>query len=435
MNRVSTNGLAPARAASANAEPLVSYNPFLPEFRRDPYPIYAAIRRQGRVHRFTVSRISQWLLTHYEDVRGLLADARFVADDLPLQIEQKKAFADRPDDLDVLIRCIRHWLFFRNGADHGLVRRVFSKAMSPIGIAAHRREVESLVAGIVNEVRDEAQFDLIARIAYPLPTRVMARLVGIPDESLDRLMEWSTELFRIMVPPQSIESYQRMRGLVADFEVFLRPHIEQRRHRPGQGDLLDLLVAAERGGVLDEANVYALAIMLFSVGQETTENLIGNGLLALLSDPTQRALAWSRPELCADTVDEMLRFDTPVQGVARIAQEDVAVGDDILPAGARVNFALGAANRDPAVFHDPDRFVIQRPVRSKLVFGAGIHFCLGAHLARLQAEAVLAALTANFPDLHLVPSNLEWRPSVLVRGLKALPVAPRRAAGSPMESA
>lgn len=402
---------------------LPPYNPFLPEFRRDPYPVYARIRAHEPVHRFPAFKGEQWLLTRHRDVRQLLADPRFAADDLPEQLTSKAAVAGT--DLGSLVAAIKHWLFFRNPPDHSAVRRLFGRELSPAGVATHRDRVSEIAGGLLARAASKDRFDLIADVAYPLPTLVMAELQGIPASATAQVMEWSTQLFRVLVPPQSIDAYQRMDGLVRRFAAFLEPFVSHARETSPPG-LLGLLTRAEAAGELDEAGVYAFAIMLFSVGQETTENLIGNGVLGLLSHPEQVAILRDAPALYVDAVDEMLRYDTPVQGVARIALEPIKIDSTLLPAGARVTFSLGAANRDPEQFEEPDRFLIRRPERNKLPFGAGVHFCLGAHLARLQAECVVQQLFQLMPDVRLTGEPLHWRESVLLRGVKALPLTSGR---------
>jgi pimeloyl-[acyl-carrier protein] synthase len=396
------------------------YNPFLPEFRRNPYPIYAAIREREPVHRFAGFKGEQWLLTRHRDVRQLLADTRFAVDDLPDQMRSKTRLST--DGFDVLIACIKDWLFFRDPPGHGPVRRLFSRELSPAGVERHRNMVLSIVDTLLDRALAKGDFDLIADVAYPLPALVMARLQGIPASSLGMVMDWSTKLFRVLVPPQSIDAYERMDRLVREFVRFFEPHIANAR-KESSANLLGLLTRAEADGEIDEAGVFSLAIMLFSVGQETTENLLGNGLLGLLSHPDQADCLREDPLRHAEAVDEMLRYDTPVQGVARITRQEVAIGDVTLPAGARVNFSLGAANRDPEQFDQPDRFLLRRAERNKLPFGAGVHFCLGAHLARLQAECVVRRLFERAPHVRLNADTFEWRESVLLRGVKALPLS------------
>lgn len=404
-----------------NAVP--AYNPFLPEFRRDPYPIYAEIRARDPVHRFQAFKGEQWLLTRYRDVRQLLADPRFAVDDLPEQLAGKAAATHTR--LDDLLASIKHWLFFRNPPDHSAVRRLFSREFSPAGVEAHRGRVNAVVGPLLDRVAHWDRFDLIADVAYPLPTLVMAELQGIPAAAIDPVMEWSTQLFRVLVPPQSLDAYRRINEVIREFVAFFAPFVEQARET-NPANVLGLLTRAESAGELDEAGVYAFAIMLFSVGQETTENLIGNGILGLLRHADQAAMLRDDPSLCFEAVDEMLRYDTPVQGVARIALEPVEIDDAVLPVGARVTFSLGAANRDPEQFPEPDRFLIRRAERSKLPFGAGVHFCLGAHLARLQAECVVQQLFERMPDVRLTGAPLQWRESVLLRGVKALPLTTAR---------
>ena len=397
------------------------YNPFLPEHRDNPYPLYHRIREVEPVHQFKTFKGSQWLLTRYEDVRKQMSSRNFVVDDLPEQVQAKSAFSNTQSNYEELLSCIKHWLFFNEPGEHTRLRSVFGKHFTSNAIQLLRNEVKAHVETLLLPKIHQGHFDVIADVAFKLPTITMTGILGLPPHQSEHISEWSTDLFRILVPPQSIESLDRMDALISDFEAFFEPWLEGQSCKLSSGLLLQIILA-QREGMISKVEMYALCIMLYSVGQETTENLIGNGILALLQHPEQWLLLQENPSLVSQAVAEAARYDTPVQGIARIVSKPVEINGINLDQGERVIFALGAALRDPAQFDNPDTFDITRKNPTILPFGGGIHFCLGAYLAKLQAELVIEVLVERCERLELDINHLEWRPSILLRGVKSLPV-------------
>ena len=410
-----------AEPAGDAERPARIYNPFLPEFRRDPFPIYHAVREQGPIHRFSTFGGSQWLFTRYRHVRDYLGDTRFLVDDLPELVSRKSPAAAESAKVLTLADCIARWLFFTDREIHHVARRAFGRMFTPGGVAQWRGQIEQNVRELLRPLRGCREFDLIAQIAAPLPAMTTLQMFGLPAGREAELRSWATDMFRALFPPQSLETYAQMGEVVREFSAYLRPLIDAARRGEGTGMLAELVRATADKG-LDERTVDALVLMVISAGQDTVAGVLGNGMRALLLHPEQRALVWRDPECIPGAVDEMLRYDTPVMGVARRAGEDMIIDGVALARGDRVNFAIAAANRDPEMFENPDAFELRRTVRSKITFGVGAHFCLGAHLARLQVEVAVRALAEEFPALQLTDASPQWRPTVLLRLLTALPV-------------
>lgn len=399
----------------------VQYNPFLPEFKINPYPFYHQLRSFEPVHRFKTFRGHQWLLTRYTDVRSQLAGKALRIDDLPEQVKEKARYSSGQNGYGALIACVRHWLFFNDPPQHTRLRAIFGKWFTASSLQYLRSDIKRHAETLILPLLATGRIDIISDLAFPLPTITMAGMLGVRDGRLHEVSAWSTELFRILVPPQSIENLDRMNLLVANFEQYLTPLIEARSIDP-KDDLLSQIVASRNEGLICQDETLALCIMLFSVGQETTENLIGNSILALVQHPEQWQLLRESPGLIAQAIDETARYDTPVQGVARIVAKDIEIGGVHIEKGERVILALAAALRDPEQYQKPDRLDITRNNIGKLPFGAGIHFCLGAHLAKLQAEVVLEVLLEHCEHLELAIEEPQWRSSVLLRGVKSLPL-------------
>lgn len=405
-----------AMRSGAAAGPGVEFNPFLPEFNADPYPFYARLRAEDPVHQ---SPMGLWVLTRYEDVILLLRDPRFGRkgfDDLLLARFGSPA-GDRTGFATSML--------FRDPPDHTRLRTLVSKAFTPRVIDGMRPHIQQIVDRLLDRVEPAGAMDLVADLAYPLPVTVICEMLGIPAGDRDTFRQWSLDIARsldaIALPtaPEVIERGNRAREAL---EGYFRGLIPERRRRP-RTDLLTALIAAEEAGdSLNEAELLATCILLLIAGHETTVNLIGNGTLALLRHPVELARLRSEPGRVQTGVEELLRYDSPVQRTGRISNTDVEVGGRKIPRGALVYGMLGAANRDPAQFPDPDRLDLGRADNRHIAFGWGIHFCLGAPLARVEGQIAIGTLARRLPRLALATDTPEWRESSALRGLKALPV-------------
>jgi cytochrome P450 len=309
--------------------------------------------------------------------------------------------------------------------DHTRLRGLVSKAFTPRTVETLRPRIERLVAELLDAVQSSGGMDVIRDFAYPLPAIVIMEMLGIPSEDRDRFKAWSDGQFAFLggrFPGDPLEPARRAGESTLAMNEYLRGVIAARRRTP-RDDLISAMVAVEeQGDRLDEHELMATTSLLLIAGHETTTNLIGNGLLALLRHPDQLARLRAEPSLLPRAVEELLRYDGPVQFVNRVPSADIEIDGVTIPAGDTIILVLAAANRDPAHFPDPDRLDITRWPNDHVGFGFDRHFCLGAHLARIEAQTALRALLSRFPDLALDTETLEWEPNPLLRRLRALPV-------------
>jgi len=392
----------------------VLFNPFLPEFHADPYPFYRRLREQDPVHQ---TPMGFWVLTRYDDCVTALRDPRFGRE----EFQQMLAAVYGGEESDRLPRS----MLFRDPPDHTRLRALVSKAFTPRVIEQMRDHIQEIVDRLLDRAQRQGGMDVIEDLAYPLPVTVICEMLGVPVDDHASIRSWSADIARSL-DAIGLPSHQSIvdRGRVARRALadYFRALVPGRRARP-QADLLSgLLAVEEQGDRLTEPEVIAMCLLLFIAGHETTVNLIGNGTLALLRHPDQLAGLRADPALIGNAIEELLRYDSPVQRTARITTTDVEVAGHLIAKGAMVVTALGAANRDPAQFPDPDRLDVTRRDVRHISFGYGIHFCLGAPLARVEGQIALGTLLRRAPGLGLAEPSLEWRESSVLRGLKRLRV-------------
>jgi cytochrome P450 len=284
--------------------------------------------------------------------------------------------------------------------------------------------IEALVDELLAEARERGELDVMRDFAEPLPAIVIAELLGVPAEHREQFKHWSDGIVGTLGAPfASPEVQQRAMESAIGLAGYFREVIEERRRAP-KDDLISALIAAEeQGQALSEEELLATLVLLLVAGNETTTNLIGNGMLALLRNRDQLERLRDDPSIAESAVEELLRYDSPVQATGRVAMEDIEVGGTVVKEGQVAFLLLGAANRDPAVFAEPDRLDLTRRDNRHVAFGYGIHFCLGAPLARVEAQVALPSLLRRFPDLRLATEELDWGGGLILRGLKSLPVA------------
>jgi pimeloyl-[acyl-carrier protein] synthase len=393
----------------------VLFNPFLPEFHADPYPFYRRLREQDPVHQ---APMGFWVLTRWDDCVAVLRDQRFGREEF-----QQMLTAVYGDDTEK--PALPRSMLFRDPPDHTRLRGLVSKAFTPRTIEAMRDHIQGIVDRLLGRALAQGGMDVIEDLAYPLPVTVICEMLGVPVDDHASIRGWSSDIARsldaIGLPSdQAIVDRGRVaRRALADY---FRALVPVRRANPRPDLLSGLLAAEEQGDKLTEHEVIAMCLLLFIAGHETTVNLIGNGLLALLQHPDQLARVRADPALVPNAVEELLRYDSPVQRTARIATTEVDLAGHAIAKGAMVVAALGAANRDPAQFSDPDRLDVTRRDVRHISFGYGIHFCLGAPLARVEGQIALGTLLRRAPGLALDEPSLEWRESSVLRGLKRLRV-------------
>ncbi|HET9773320.1 MAG TPA: cytochrome P450 [Acidimicrobiia bacterium] len=408
------------------------------EVRADPYPLLAELREAAPVHWVTQHGLESWIVTRYDEVRFVLGDGRFCKqpDEIPEALRKFKAALGGPAESEV------RSLLATDPPDHTRLRRLVGKAFTPRRVEQLRARIQQITDGLLDAAAtagsDGDAVDLVEGLATPLPITVISELVGVPAEDRPDFRRWSDSLLLVPRDEEGHRSRQAsadalrnyFTGLVTDRRRAMAPELAP----DAQPDLTSaLLTARDEGGSLSEQELISMLMVVLAAGYETTGNMIGNALLALFDWPEERRRLQNRPDGLRVAVEELLRFVGSVtQPTLRVAREDVEVGGVVIPAGSVVVAMLTAANRDPRRFPDPDRFEPAREENPHVAFGHGIHFCLGAPLARLELEIVLGTTLRRFPAMELAcdRNEIPWRPSALLRGPAALPVrlAPTRVA-------
>jgi hypothetical protein len=404
-----------------NTSSLSLSNLLRPEVRANPYPFYHELRSADPVH--WDEALSFWALTRYADVAFAFHDPRFSRaqglragmNRLP-EAEQERA---RP-----VYDSFSKTMAYSDPPYHTRLRGLANKAFTPRAVEQMRPHVQDIVDDLLDAVQTAGRMDVIRDLAQPLPLIVIAERLGLPTQDRRRFKQWSDDQFAVLgVVRRSPGLMDKAVQSLAEWGDYLVALVEERRQRP-QPDLLSALVAAEEEGRrLTRDELVANVALILAAGHETTTNLIGNGGLALLRHPDQIQKLRDDPALITSAVEEIMRYDNPVQVVYRSAAEEVELGGKRIGQGQLVNLVVGAANRDPAQFEAPDRFDLSRRESKHVGLGLGIHFCLGAPLARLEGQVALTTLLRRMPNLRLDANALEWQESPTFRGLKALPAA------------
>ncbi|MGH9185704.1 MAG: cytochrome P450 [Acidimicrobiales bacterium] len=397
----------------------VVYNPFEPDFAVNPYPTYAAMRENAPVHQ---TPFGAWFLFRYDDVQRFLRDPH-------MSVDERKG---RPGPMDQFIqeaigdtdtRGVTAMLNI-DAPDHTRLRRLVSKVFTPRAIERLRARVQEIVDGELDAAGQRGEFDLIKDLAFPLPFTVISELLGMPDIDHDQLRSWSGMLVRTLEPQFDVEVIMAIAAAGEAMGDYAREVIAAKRSHPAD-DLLSALIAAEdEGDVLSDDELVDNVLLLYIAGHETTVNLIGNGTLALLNHREQLDRWRNDPELDKAAVDELLRYDPPVQMSRRVTLQDVEVGGVSIEAGSFVALSLASANRDPAHWGDAaDTLDLGRANAAEHVsFGGGSHYCLGASLAKLEAQVALGTMVRRFPRLELA-GDPQWNGRINLRGMDHLPLA------------
>ncbi|MFD4535471.1 cytochrome P450 [Kitasatospora sp. NPDC058397] len=401
-----TAGLAPPHDLAADL--------LTPEARRDPYPFYARMRRESPVHR---SAQGIWYLTRYADVETALGDLRLSND----RDRMTRAYGGLGGDLKALSRLsdrLGRVMTNTDPPDHARLRKLANRAFTARRVEALRDGVQRIVDRLIDEaVAAGPTMDLIEAVASPLPMSAVCELFGIPDGDRPQVKSWFHRFGRLG------EDIDKSEEAIGQYEEYLSGLIRRRRREPGD-DLISALVATQaQDDRLTDSELLSTCFVLITAGDETTTHLIGNGVLALLRHPDQLARLRADPGLIRGAVEELARYDTVTQVIVRVVAEDLEIGGQLLREGELAYLFLGATNRDPERFEDPDRLDLTRPGNRHLSFGHGPHFCLGGPLAKLQTEVAIGTLVRRLPELRLADGAvLDWRPNPLQRRLSALPL-------------
>ncbi len=397
----------------------LGFRPDSLEFIADPYPVYAELRERHPV--LYDEATDHWLVSRYADVNRLLRDRRFGRTYLHVATHAEMGRPENPVDLDPFWHLIRSGILDMEPPDHTRVRRLVQKTFTPRMVESLRPAIEGIVDRLVEEVRGAGEFDLVSRVAEPLPVEVIAEMLGVPESDRHLLRPWSAEICLMYELNPSEEFGRRAVRASVEFSDYLRDLSRERRRSPRDDLITALAQVVDEGERLTEDELIGTCVLLLNAGHEATVNVTGNGWWALLRNPDQLELLRSGPSLVPGAVEELLRYDTPLQMFERWVLEDVEVDGETIPRGAELGLLFGSANRDPDVFADPDRLDVTRERNPHMTFGAGIHFCLGAPLARVELETSFRTILRRLPRLELVEEPT-WKPAYIIRGLRELKV-------------
>ena len=413
----STDAGAPLHQDEPGGAP--AFDPADPVFVADPYPTYAHLREHAPITWYAPEGF--WLVSRHRDVDALLRDRRLG------RVFTPKEPLERFGPWNLLNE---HALLELEPPDHTRLRGLVAKAFTPRRGERLRERIRELADGLCDPLAEHGEADLIPTLAEPLPVAVIAELLGVPETDRHLLRPWSNAIVALYELAHDDETAERAVTAAREFDAYVRELVAARRVRPGE-DLLSALVAVrDEGDKLTEDELVATAILLLNAGHEASVNVIGNGVRALLAHRDQWERLLADRSLLQAAAEEIIRFDTPLSLFQRTAFEDVAVGDHVVSRGERVGLLLGSANRDPAVFTAPDRLDVSRWPNPHVGFGAGIHFCLGAPLARVEIQEALAALLERFPSLELA-AEPQPRSTFQFRGFSHLPVRSAAALAAP----
>lgn len=390
--------LSPALLAWERVESGVSYDPTSTSILSDPYDTYDRLRTHDPVHRMRL--INGWVLTRYEDVDMVLRDHR--------------RFSKNDGREDEYRSMLHH-----DPPDHTRLRSLVSKAFTPRAVRELHPRVQRIVEEMLNDLEGKDRFDLIESLAFPMPVIVIAEMLGVPAQDMDRFKHWSNDVSLTIEPSLREDQIRRVERASEELYEYFEGIIEERRREPRDDMITALLNAEDEGDKLTHEELLGTLILLLVAGNETTRNLIGNGMRALLKHPDQLQKLRDNSDLLDSAINELLRYDSPVQLDGRLAHSDVEVAGHRIRAGQRILCAIGAANHDPSAFSEPSKLDIERNERSHIAFGRGIHHCLGAPLAMLEARAAFSALLDRFSHIELV-SEPVYRKQVVLRGVEEL---------------
>ncbi len=387
----------------------------------DPYPFFHRLRAEDPVH--WCAPLNSWLLTGYADVSMALRESRllsseragFFVSQAPQALQQK---------LIPLGQHLSKSVVLSDPPNHTRLRGLVNKAFNTSLIQSMAGRIQQIVDALLDEIQDQGESDLVCDFAYRLPATVISEILGVPTDHHNELRQW-TEDFNAFNGGSSLnfaETAEKAQHSLLEMTDYFRGIMSERRRQPREDLISAMIKAEEQGDMLTEDELLSMCSTLFVAGHDTTRNLIGNGMLALLQNPDQLARLKADPSLIPSAVEEFLRFESPFQRMSRVAKEHLEIGGKRIRKGQAVLEMLGAANRDPQQFSDPDRLDVSRQPNRHVAFGVGIHFCIGAPLARVEAPIAFRSILDRLSSIRLGTSAIEWRESIAVRGLKSLPI-------------
>ncbi|QNS05454.1 cytochrome P450 [Streptomyces xanthii] len=398
---------------------VTAFDPWSPEFLADPYPAYRALRASGRVHRYEPTR--QYLIPHHRDVSALLRDRRLGRTYQHRCTHEEFGRTAPPPEHEPFHTLNDHGMLDLEPPDHTRIRRLVSKAFTPRTVDRLRPYVEKLAGDLVGDLVAAGGGDLLTAVAEPLPVAVIAEMLGIPESDRPLLRPWSAAICGMyeLNPPE--ETARAAVRASVEFTAYLRELIAARRTDPGDDLVSGLIAAYDEGDRLTEQEMISTCVLLLNAGHEATVNSTVNGWAALFRHPGQLAALRADHSLVPSAIEELMRYDTPLQLFERWVLEDIEVAGTVIPRGSEVALLFGSANHDPEVFRDPERLDLTRAENPHISFSAGIHYCIGAPLARIELAASMRALLTQAPTLRATSEPVR-KPNFVIRGLEGLPV-------------
>lgn len=393
-----------------------------PEAALDPYPLYDQVRTHDPVHWNQAD--NSWYVMRYADLMSIIRDDRLSSERfktmvMSLSEEEQKRYSP-------FIESVTSWILMSDPPSHTRIRSLVNKAFTPRMIENMRARIQTLVDGMLDKVQGNGRMDVIADLAVPLPGIVISDMLGVPEEGQPQFKKWSNDIARGLESStgagSATERLEMGQKSLLELSEYFRGIIKSLKEQPKDNLLNSLVEVEEAGDRLTEQELVANCVMIMFAGNETTTNLIGNGILALLQNPEQKQLLQEDSGLIGSAVEELLRFDAPIQKTRRTAKVDIELGGKTIKAGDLIAMCYASANRDPEQFEEPDRLDIMRADNRHASFAQGIHYCLGAALARMEGQIAISTLLSRMPNLKLETNDLERNPSLVFWGLKALPV-------------
>lgn len=402
---------------SSKADPTLSLHQLLdPEVLANPYPLYHRLRGEDPVHWDPF--LHEWVVTRYEDVVTVFKHFSAQRTPTPEQLTKLGMAALKPF-AQVMVR----QMVFLDPPAHVRIRGLASKAFTPRRVEALRSHIQDITDNLLDAVQARGRMDVITDLAYPLPAIVTAEMLGVSVSDRDQLKKWSEDFAELLGNFQYNPDHARhLLRSVEEMTAYFRAAVQEHYEHPRDDVISALLTAEQDGDRLTEEEIVANCILVMVGGQETTTNLIGNGMLSLLRHPDQLQKLWADSSLVLSAIEELLRYESPIQHTARMAPDDVILGRKTIRKGQTVIAVMGAANRDPERFPEPDRLDITRQDNRHVAFAYGSHFCFGAPLARIEGQVAFETVLRRMPNLSLEPGPLTWRENLDLRGLAALPV-------------
>jgi cytochrome P450 len=400
--------------------PLSAKEFFTPEFLRDPYSIYRRYL-DGRGVQYIDMHGGVWAVFKHADCSAYLRDPRLSAKRTSALIDEFPP--DKQKEFAELARTLSLWMLFFDAPEHTRLRKLMNRGFSPGAIDSIKPLVEKIVDRLLTPLRENRRIDILQQFAHPLPVFVIAEMLSVPESRHQEFVQWSNAIATLFGNPyRTLDHLVSAQQAIQNLTNYFREAVAL-RHRHKRNDLLSLLMEIEEDGdVLTEEELYAQCVMLLFGGHETTRNLIGNGLYVLLGHPEQAAELREHPTLIRSAVEELLRYESPVQYTGRMALQDFEFCGIQARRGQEIIFMLGAANRDARQFKEPDTLDLKRGNNPHLAFGAGAHFCIGNQLARLEGQVAILRILQEFPEMRSTPAEAEWLPNFSFRGLRTLPV-------------